>query len=146
MVLKAVFFPHAEFDDACDLRNWLGSELKVSRRGVYHLHNPSGLGKLEEGSLVFFRKSGFVVGTAIVEEKMRKTTKDERSSDRKMYGKVYENVIKFAPDSIWPWNDDQFLTYDEVSAIINKLIKGRIYSKVDTLDQLLRLFQAVTKH
>ena len=66
--------------------------------------------------------------------------------DLKMYGKVYENVIKFAPDSIWPWNDDQFLTYDEVSAIINKLIKGRIYSKVDTLDQLLRLFQAVTKH
>lgn len=59
MVLKAVLFTHneEEFEDEYDLRDWLGQDLERYRRGGYHLREPSGLGKLEEGSLVFFNKT-----------------------------------------------------------------------------------------
>lgn len=148
MVLKAVFFPHSgsQFGDASELRDWLGYQLKVLRRGVYHMHNPSGLGDLEEGSIVFFHKDGFVVGSAIVEERLRKTTEVERRGYLRLYDEDFERVIKFVQESIWPWNDEQFLTNEEVKKLIGKEFQGQVHTVIDTLDQLLRLLQfAVAK-
>jgi hypothetical protein len=142
MVLKAVFFPHKtdEFEDENALRNWLGHDLKKYRRGGYHLREPAGLGELEEGSLVFFHKNNFVVGSAVVEEGLRASSEEQK----RRFGKEYQHFIKFVPESIWAWNTGQFLTDLEVYSVIGKhLSQG--YTMVDDLDRLLRLFQLVAR-
>ncbi len=142
MVLKAVFFPHMgeEFDDEIELRDWLGYDLKKYRRGGYHMRDPSGLGQLEEGSLVFFHKNNLVVGCAIVEEGMRKSTSDQIN----WFGEEYKHFIKFIPESVWAWNSGQFLTDEEVHSAIGKhLSQG--YTMVDNLEDLLHLFQLMAR-
>lgn len=140
MVLKAVFFPHneKEFKDEYDLRDWLGHDLKNYRRGGYHLMEPSGLGKLEEGSLVFFHKNNYVVGSAVVEVGLRESSEEQKSR----FGEKYKHFIKFVPESIWAWNSGQFLTDSEVYGMIGKhLSQG--YTVIDDLEGLLKLFQLV---
>ena len=142
MVLKAVFFPHMEkeFSNPNKLRDWLGNELKIYRRGGYLMRGPQGLGELEAGSLVFFHKSNTVVGCAIVEEGIRNSAKLQKAR----FGEEYEHFIKFIPESIWAWNDGQFLTDEEVYSSIGKHL-GQGYTMVDTLDDLLNLFQLMAR-
>ena len=142
MVLKAVFFPHTdeEFESPEELRDWLGHDLKKYRRGGYHMRNPAGLGQLENGSLVFFHKKNFVVGCAVVEEGIRESTAEQ--IDR--FGEEFQHFIKFIPESIWAWNNGQFLTDEEVYGITGKHL-GQGFTTIDDLETLLRLFQLVSE-
>jgi hypothetical protein len=142
MVLKAVFFPHMgeEFENPIQLRDWLGYGLKKYRRGGYHMRDPSGLGQLEDGSLVFFHKNNLVVGCAVVEEGIRKSTKEQMGR----FGEEYQHFIKFIPESIWAWNSGQFITDEEVYSVLGKHL-GQGYTIIDSLEELLRLFQLMAK-
>lgn len=139
---KVVFFPHSdkEFEDEYASRNWLDVELRVYRKGEYHMKKAQGLGELEEGSIVFFHRNNWVVGYAIVEKPPRKTTKQEKDRN----GEEYENIVKFIPESISAWSDNQFLSRQEVNHIIGKqLLQG--FPRVDNLSQLLELFKRVAE-
>lgn len=140
--LKAVFFSHAkeEFKDEMELRDWLDLDLRIYRKGEYHLRKGQGLGKIEEGSFVFFHRNGWIVGYAIVERPVRKTTDYELER----YGEVYEHVVKFIPESISAWGDNQFLSNKDVEKIIGKKL-SRGYTIVDKLPQLLKIFKEFAK-
>lgn len=137
---KVVFFPHSdkEFEDEYALRNWLDMELRVYRKGEYHMKKAQGLGELEEGSIVFFHRNNWVVGYAIVEKPPKRTT----GKERERYGQEFENTVKFIPESISALSDNQFLSRQEVEKIVGKkLIRG--FTTVDDLSQLLEIFKRV---
>ena len=104
------------------------------------MRDPPRLGQLEDGSLVFFHKNNLVVGCAVVEEGIRESTKEQM--DR--FGKEFKHFIKFIPESIWAWNSGQFITDEEVYSVLGKHL-GQGYTIIDSLEELLRLFQLMAK-
>jgi len=136
---KVCFFPHAEFEDEYDLRNWLDYDLR-RRDGKYLLRKAPGLSDLEPGSIVFFHFKGWVVGCAVVEEAKRPTTDDEK----KRFGDEWKNVVKFISDSIWAWTDEQFVPVKTVEEMIGKGI-GQGFTVIDELPHLLKILQKVAQ-
>lgn len=110
---KAVFFTHSneEFADKYELRDWLAGTLRTDRKGLYRLREASGLGPLGRGSIVFFVKDDAVVGCAVVQKGVRDiTARDRRRFDwNDKEDLKYKKVVKFFPDSIWPFSETQFL-------------------------------------
>ncbi len=139
MVKKAVFFPHSgnEFETAEDLRFFLAYTLKI-RGGYYRLKEAKGLGYLEKGSIVFFVKKNYVVGMAIVEEDLR-DIKDEINE-----GHEYKKIIKFFPNSIWAFSNDEFIPVDKLKEITGKKFRQG-YSEIDSLEDLLKILAEI-KH
>lgn len=135
---KVVFFPHSddEFKNENELRCWLDNDLRIYREGYYHLKKGTGLGSLDKGSIVFFHKSKWIVGCAVVEENSRDTTPEEKGR----YGDEYEIVVKFNPSSIWVWTDDEFVSTDDAGVIIDAKIK-QFFPAITDLSALLRVFQ-----
>ncbi len=140
MAAKIVFFPHSdkEFKDQEDLRRWLKYDLKGFRNGFYSVINANGLGELEKGSLVFFNKGKYCVGFGIVEEGLRNITEEERDK----FGEDYKKCIKFLPESICVFNDDQLIKLEDIKKIINKNF-GQGYPTVDNLEDLLKIFKLI---
>lgn len=138
MVKKVVFFPHSddEFKSPEELREWLATDLK-NRGGYYRLHNPQGLGLLEKGSIVFFRKKDYVVGMAVVEEDIRDLTEEEKNINSD-----YQKVIKFFPESIWAFNDSEFINVNKITGIISKGF-GEGFTTVEKLDELLDILALI---
>ena len=140
MAAKIVFFPHSnkEFKDQEDLRRWLKYDLKGFRNGFYTVINANGLGELEKGSLVFFNKDKFCVGFAVVEEGLREINEQEKDK----FGENYKKCIKFLPESICVFNDDQLIKKEDITNIINKNF-GQGYPTVDNLEDLLKIFKLI---
>ena len=140
MATKIVFFPHSdeEFKDQEKLRRWLKYDLKGFRNGFYTVINANGLGELEKGSLVFFNKGKYCVGFAVVEEGLRNITEEEKEK----FGKDYKKCIKFLPESICVFNDDQLIKLEDITKIINKNF-GQGYTTVDNLEDLLKIFKLI---
>ncbi len=140
MAAKIVFFPHSdkEFKDQEDLRRWLKYDLKGFRNGFYSVINANGLGELERGSLVFFNKGKYCVGFAIVEEGLRNITEEEKDK----FGKDYKKCIKFLPESICVFNDDQLIKLEDIKKLINKSF-GQGYPTVENIEDLLRIFKLI---
>ena len=140
MIAKIVFFPHSDdqFEDQEDLRRWLKYDLKGFRNGFYSVINANGLGEIEKGSIVFFNKGKYCVGFAIVEEGLRNMTEQEREK----FGKEYKKCIKFLPESICVFNDDQLIKLEDITNIINKNF-GQGYTTVENIEDLLRIFKLI---
>jgi hypothetical protein len=140
MIAKVVFFPHSDdqFEDQEDLRRWLKYDLKGFRNGFYSVINANGLGELEKGSLVFFNKDKYCVGFAIVEESLREINEQEKDK----FGEDYKKCIKFLPESICVFNDDQLIKQEDITNIINKNF-GQGYPTVDNLEDLLKIFKLI---
>ena len=147
---KVVFFPHSdnEFKDEYKLRDWLHNELRIYRKGYYHLRKGTGLGELDKGSIVFFHKNKWIVGCAVVEEDKRDTTpaEKERYRHEDENGIIeYEFVVKFNPSSIWVWTDDEFVSTDAAGEIIGKEIQ-QYFPAVTDLPCLLKIFEKAMSH
>jgi hypothetical protein len=140
MAAKIVFFPHSddEFKDQQELRHWLKYDLKEFRNGFYSVRNANGLGELEKGSLVFFNKGKYCVGFAVVGEGLRNITEEEKDK----FGEDYKKCIKFLPESICVFNDDQLIKLENITNIINKNFR-RGYTTVDNPEDLLKIFKLI---
>lgn len=141
MTVKAVFFPHnvTEFRIPEELRSWLATDLKESG-GYYKLHNAPGLGHLEKGSVVFFRRDRVVVGMAVVEEDLRPINPEENVELIK-----YEQIVKFFPNSIWAFSSNNCVSLEEFDKISKwgKISPDFAYSEINTLDQLKILLSLI---
>ena len=89
---------------------------------------------------MFFNKGKYCVGFAIVEEGLRNITEEERDK----FGKNYKKCIKFLPESICVFNDDQLIKLEDITNIINKSF-GRGYPTVENIEDLLRIFKLIDK-
>ncbi len=140
MVAKIVFFPHSndEFKDQEELRRWLRYDLKGFRNGFYTMKDPTGLGELEKGSIVFFNKDNYCVGFAIVEEDLRIIKEEEKDK----FGKEYKKCVKFIPESICVFNESQLIKLKYIEKIIGKGF-GRGYTTMEPKD-LLNIFKLVS--
>ena len=137
MERKIVIFPHSdeEFPHEDDLRNWLVSDLKLSE-GKYRLKEAIGLGQLEKGCIVFFKKNNYIVGMAVVEEDLRPIKESENEENK------YQNIIKFHPGSIWAFSNDEYIAVSKVEKITGKG-SSRGYPQVDDASQLLSILAEI---
>ena len=103
------------------------------------MKDPTGLGELEKGSIVFFNKGKYCVGFAIVEEDLREIKEEEKDK----FGEEYKKCVKFAPESICVFNDNQLIKKEDIENIINKKFHQG-YPTVNNLEDLLNIFKLIS--
>jgi len=125
-MIKAVCFPHADdqFEDPEKLIEWLDTSLRTTHDGFYRYREAPGLGMLESGSIVFFYKKGFIVGSAVVEKSSRPLEQKEIETCGKMEGtgdcENMVNIVKFFTNSIWVFGHYVVVNSEEFKKITNK--------------------------
>ena len=145
-----MFFPHGPkeeggFDDEYELRDWLAGSLRLGREGRYRLKEAAGLGVLESGSLVFFVKNNYVVGLAVVEEKIRDITPQDNQQNGWDNDEGFKKVIKFFPDSIWAFPDNRFIPTSRVTRVNDNKGFGQGFTKIDDLSKFLDVLSLLKK-
>ena len=147
---KAVCFPHSDdqFKTPAKLMSWLEYSLRKTLDGYYMYRKGPAIGKLDQGSLVFFYKSKLIVGCAVVEKASMPLEQAEIERCKEIYGEDstdcngMENVVKFFTDSIWVWNEQELVNEDEFKSITEKSLSN--YPIVEP-DEVLKLYEIVAK-
>ena len=146
---KAVCFPHSDdqFETPNELMEWLDYSLRNTHRGYYRYRKAPGLGRLEQGSIVFFYKNKLIVGSAVVEKNSRPLEQVEIERCDEIHGRDddcagMENVVKFFTNSIWVWDEHELVTEEEFKEITKKNLQN--YVTINP-DEILKLYEIVAR-
>jgi hypothetical protein len=146
---KAVCFPHADdqFKTPNKLMEWLDYSLRYIHDGYYRYRTAPGLGSLEPGSLVFFYKSGLIVGSAVVEKAPRPLERAEIERCNEVYGLEnncagMHNIVKFFKNSIWVWSEHSLISRSEFKEITGNDLTHYVTIKSE---DILRLYEVVAR-
>lgn len=149
IMLEGLCISHSDdqFETPSDLMEWLNTSLRNTHGGYYRFRTGPKLKALEPGSIVLFYKKNLIVGSAVVEKASRPLKPDEKDRCDEIHGtdnncSGLENIIKFFPNSIWVWNEQELVDADEFEEITGCKLKYYVSIKPE---HVLEIFNLVAK-
>ena len=103
------------------MRDWLGSSLRIDRKGEYLLGEARGLGDLPSGSIVLFHFKGKIVGEAVVAQPPKEIDHEKRNRDD--VSDELKHYVVFVPESIRAYPEKLFISDDEFKEITGKSLR-----------------------
>ena len=130
-----LFHSDKVFENEYTLRDWLIGGLKKDNGGCYFLTKRF---SIKPGSVLLFERNGFIVGSAIAKETVRKPTQDENT-----LAGTYKLVLRIIPDSIWVWKEP-FVSLQDLKIEGIKIPLGIPAQRISIFD-ILKIFSIVCK-
>ncbi len=146
--LVACIFPHSdkEFPTPDALRDFLSHSLPMPPNEGRYLFGKIGRkdknfkDRVIPGSLVLFRKKGFIVGQAISKTMIKKLEPPEEGETETCVKAIYYHEIFFVPESIeiYPWE----LPVAQIESWARRNLDPRYYSIISTRKEYEQQFGA----